>query len=196
MIRQTKEIIYLTVHTFLMYRLLLRSRDFGPLFSRLAALNSDTLLLLLVLYYHYYYYLLPTTTTSTLLPLLLPNSYPPGKRTWHAAARLAYGDVILGISASPYPEYIDAYVREKVTEISAEWRIASSRLMGEPHHLWYLLKNILGTDVELQDKFIGSFKDPFLIPGSWIVRLMSQDIRPGHGLMPMHRWIWPPSRLY
>ena len=27
--------------------------------------------------------------------------------------------------------------------IAAEWRLASTRLKGEPHHLWYLLRHIL-----------------------------------------------------
>ena len=60
-------------------------------------------------------------------------------------ARSTYGDVILGISASPFPEFINAFVQEQITEIAAEWRLATSRLKGEPHHLWYLLKNILAS---------------------------------------------------
>ncbi len=60
-----------------------------------------------------------------------------------AEARLRYGDVILGIPASPFPEFIDAFVSTAVEEISCELRLASQRLKNEPHHLWYLLKHIL-----------------------------------------------------
>ena len=59
--------------------------------------------------------------------------------------RLRYGDVILGIPASPFPEFINAFVQEEITRISTEWRLASSRLKDEPHFLWYLLKHILGS---------------------------------------------------
>jgi hypothetical protein len=62
-----------------------------------------------------------------------------------AAARVHYGDVILGIPASPFPEFIAAFVQGEVVQIAAEWRLASSRLKGEPHHLWYLLRHILGS---------------------------------------------------
>jgi hypothetical protein len=62
-----------------------------------------------------------------------------------AAARITYGDVILSIPASPFPEYIEAFVRGEVGRIAAEWRLASVRLTGEPHHLWYLLRYILRT---------------------------------------------------
>ena len=60
-----------------------------------------------------------------------------------AAARRLYGDVILGIPASPFPEFIEAFVQEEVSRISSEWRLATSRLKDEPHHLWYLLRHIL-----------------------------------------------------
>jgi hypothetical protein len=59
--------------------------------------------------------------------------------------RLCYGDVILGIPASPFPEFIIAFVQEEITRISAEWRLASDRLKDEQHFLWYLLKHILGS---------------------------------------------------
>ena len=59
--------------------------------------------------------------------------------------RLRYGDVILGIPASPFPEFIIAFVQEEITRISTEWRLASDRLKDEPHFLWYLLKHILGS---------------------------------------------------
>ena len=62
-----------------------------------------------------------------------------------ANAKLHYGDVILGIPASPFAEFIDAFVSNQVEEISAEWRLASHRLKDEPHHLWYLLKHILAS---------------------------------------------------
>ena len=62
-----------------------------------------------------------------------------------ANAKLHYGDVILGIPASPFAEFIDAFVSNQVEEISAEWRLASHRLRDEPHHLWYLLKHILAS---------------------------------------------------
>eukprot|EP01035_Chromulina_nebulosa_P069318 gene69318-biopygen18419 len=62
-----------------------------------------------------------------------------------SAARGNYGDVILGIPASPFPEFIDAFVQGEITRISTEWRLASSRLKDEPHHLWYLLRHILGS---------------------------------------------------
>ena len=62
-----------------------------------------------------------------------------------ANAKLHYGDVILGIPASPFAEFIDAFVSNQVEEISAEWRLASHRLKDEPHHLWYLLKRILAS---------------------------------------------------
>jgi hypothetical protein len=62
-----------------------------------------------------------------------------------AAARITYGDVILGIPASPFPEFIEAFVQVEVGRIAAEWRLASSRLKGDPHHLWYLLRHILGS---------------------------------------------------
>jgi len=62
-----------------------------------------------------------------------------------ATARLRYGDVILGIPASPFPEFIDAFVSTAVEEISSEWRLAAQRLKNEPHHLWYLLKHILAS---------------------------------------------------
>jgi len=63
----------------------------------------------------------------------------------HAEARLLYGDVILGIPASPFPEYIEAFVEGEILRLSAEWRLASSRLKDEPHYLWYLLKHILAS---------------------------------------------------
>ena len=62
-----------------------------------------------------------------------------------ANAKLHYGDVILGIPASPFAEFIDAFVSNQVEEISAEWRLATQRLKDEPHHLWYLLKHILAS---------------------------------------------------
>jgi len=37
-----------------------------------------------------------------------------------AEDRLHYGDIILGIPASPFPEFIIAYVLEEITRISAE----------------------------------------------------------------------------
>jgi hypothetical protein len=52
-----------------------------------------------------------------------------------AEARLRYGDVILRIPASPFPEFIDAFVSTAVEEISCEWRLASQRLKNEPNHL-------------------------------------------------------------
>eukprot|EP01032_Pedospumella_encystans_P033334 gene33334-37666_t len=63
--------------------------------------------------------------------------------TLKAAARITYGDVILGIPASPFPEFIEAFVQEEVRSIAAEWRLASFRLKDDPHHLWYLLRHIL-----------------------------------------------------
>ena len=30
-------------------------------------------------------------------------------------------------------------------KIAAEWRLAFARLKGEPHHLWYMLRHILGS---------------------------------------------------
>ena len=33
----------------------------------------------------------------------------------------------------------------EVDRIAAEWRLASTRLKGDPHHLWYLLRHILGS---------------------------------------------------
>ena len=62
-----------------------------------------------------------------------------------AEGRLLYGDVILGIPASPFPEFITAFVEGEVTRVSSEWRLAAERLKDEPHHLWYLLKHILGS---------------------------------------------------
>ena len=62
-----------------------------------------------------------------------------------AAARITYGDVILGIPASPFPEFIAAFVQGEVVKIAAEWRLAFARLKGEPHHLWYMLRHILGS---------------------------------------------------
>ena len=62
-----------------------------------------------------------------------------------ASAKLHYGDIILGIPASPFAEFIDAFVANAVEEISAEWRLALHRLKDEPHHLWYLLKHILAS---------------------------------------------------
>jgi hypothetical protein len=62
-----------------------------------------------------------------------------------AAGRLLYGDVVLGIPASPFPELIAAFVAGEVSRISTEWRLAADRLKDEPHHLWYLLKHILGS---------------------------------------------------
>jgi hypothetical protein len=62
-----------------------------------------------------------------------------------AEASLRYGDVVLGIPASPFPEFIDAFVSTAAEEISGEWRLASQRLKNEPHHLWYLLKHILAS---------------------------------------------------
>jgi len=62
-----------------------------------------------------------------------------------ANAKLHYGDVILGIPASPFAEFIDAFISNQVEEISVEWRLASHRLKDEPHHLWYLLKHILAS---------------------------------------------------
>jgi hypothetical protein len=62
-----------------------------------------------------------------------------------ATARMAYGDIILGIPASPFPEFIEGFVQEECSRISTEWRLASSRLKDEPHHLWYLLRNILAS---------------------------------------------------
>ena len=62
-----------------------------------------------------------------------------------ATARLHYGDIILGILASPFAEFIDTFVANAVEEISAEWRLASHRLKEEHHHLWYLLKHILAS---------------------------------------------------
>ena len=43
-----------------------------------------------------------------------------------ATARLHYGDIILGIPASPFADFIDA--SNVVEEISAELRLASHRL--------------------------------------------------------------------
>ena len=60
-----------------------------------------------------------------------------------ASATLHYGDIILGIPASPFAEFIDAFVVNEVEEISAELRMASHRLKDEPLHLWYLLEHIL-----------------------------------------------------
>jgi hypothetical protein len=60
-----------------------------------------------------------------------------------AEGRLHYGDIILGIPASPFPEFVTAFVLEEISRISAEWRLASERLKDEPHFLWYLLKHIL-----------------------------------------------------
>ena len=65
--------------------------------------------------------------------------------TEKASAKLHYGDIILGIPASSFGEYIDAFVATQVEEISAECRLASHRLKEEPHHLWYLLKHILAS---------------------------------------------------
>ena len=48
-----------------------------------------------------------------------------------AAARITFGDVILGIPASPFPEFIEAFVQEEFRRISAEWRLASTRLKGD-----------------------------------------------------------------
>jgi hypothetical protein len=62
-----------------------------------------------------------------------------------ANAKLQYGDVIIGIPASPFAEFIDVFVSNQVEEISAEWRLASHRLKDEPHHFWYLLKHILAS---------------------------------------------------
>ena len=62
-----------------------------------------------------------------------------------AAARVTYGDIILGIPASPFPEFIVAFVREEIQRISTEWRLASSQLKDELHHLWYLLRHILAS---------------------------------------------------
>ena len=62
-----------------------------------------------------------------------------------ANAKLHYGDIILGILASHFAEFIDAFVSNQVEEISAEWRLASHRLKDEAHHLWYLLKHILAS---------------------------------------------------
>jgi hypothetical protein len=45
-----------------------------------------------------------------------------------AAARVTYGDVILCIPASPFPEFIAAFVQGEVVKIAAEWCLASSRL--------------------------------------------------------------------
>ena len=61
------------------------------------------------------------------------------------SAKLHYEDIILGIPASPFGEFIDAFVVKQVEKISAEWRLASHRLKDEPHHLWYLLKHILAS---------------------------------------------------
>jgi hypothetical protein len=76
-----------------------------------------------------------------------------------ANAKLHNGDVILGIPASPFAEFIDAFVSNQVEEISVEWRLASHRLKDEPHHLWYLLKHILAS------KFTCLFRG---IPPPWI----------------------------
>ena len=53
-----------------------------------------------------------------------------------ATARLHYGDNILGIPASPFAEFIDAFVASVVEEIL-------HRLKEETHNLWYFLKHIL-----------------------------------------------------
>ncbi len=59
--------------------------------------------------------------------------------------RLLYGDVILEIPASPFPEFISAFVQAEILRISMVWRLASDRLKDEPYHLWYLLRPILGS---------------------------------------------------
>ena len=59
--------------------------------------------------------------------------------------RLLYGDIILGIPASPFPEFISAFVHAEISQISSEWRVASDRLKDEPHYLSYLLRHILGS---------------------------------------------------
>ena len=59
--------------------------------------------------------------------------------------RLLYGDVILGIPASPFPEFISAFVQVEISWISSEWRVASDRLKDEPHYLSYLFRHILGS---------------------------------------------------
>ena len=33
----------------------------------------------------------------------------------------------------------------EVVMVAAEWRLASARLKGEPYHLWYMLRHILGS---------------------------------------------------
>ena len=52
--------------------------------------------------------------------------------------RLLCGDIILRIPASPFPEFISAFVQAEILRISTEWRLASDRLKDEPHYLWYL----------------------------------------------------------
>ena len=49
-----------------------------------------------------------------------------------ASTKLHYGDIILGILASPFGEFIDAFVVKQVEEISAEWRLASLCSNGGP----------------------------------------------------------------
>eukprot|EP01036_Dinobryon_divergens_P061859 gene61859-biopygen30604 len=39
----------------------------------------------------------------------------------------------------------DGDAQGEVAKIAAEWRLAFTRLKGEPHYLWYLLRNILGS---------------------------------------------------
>ena len=36
-------------------------------------------------------------------------------------------------------------MQEEFKRLAAEWRLASTRLEGDPHHLWYLLRHILGS---------------------------------------------------
>ena len=45
-----------------------------------------------------------------------------------AEGQLLYGDVVLGIPASPFSEFITVFVEGEVSRISSEWRLAAERL--------------------------------------------------------------------
>ena len=76
------------------------------------------------------------------IPLERILLHPVARTVARTAAQCKYGDVILGIPASPFPDFI---AHEEITRISTEWCLASLRLKDEPHHLWYLLRHILGS---------------------------------------------------
>lgn len=59
------------------------------------------------------------------------------------AAKSLYGDVVLGIPISPFPEFVHHQVAILTDELEAEVKTLAERLADEPQLLFYFLKHLL-----------------------------------------------------